>query len=130
MIPYDDLVIALQSWRAKHGLPVAQMSQMSGALVLPSMQGQAPIAAPRSMPPAAPGSGRTAPPPLAHDDALDVDGALIEEANYETEGDFAMAFTGSIEESSTPSSPEHESGTEVGAPADQIPGHPRRSEDW
>lgn len=99
MIPYDDLVIALQTWRAKQGLPVAQLS---GALT-PPPQVAPPIAAaaPRSAPPVAPpGRGyTTAPPPLAApDDAegLDVDdSALLEEAAYEPEGgDFAVGFGG------------------------------------
>ena len=52
MIPYEDLVIALQTWRAKQGLPVAQLS---GALTPPPV-----VAAPSS--PSAP-SGPPAPPP-------------------------------------------------------------------
>lgn len=91
MIPYEELVIALQTWRAKQGLPVAQMS---GQLTPPPVAQVAPPPAPRA-----------APPPLAapvheeletHEetaDSLDVDGALIEEAQYENEGDdYAMAF--------------------------------------
>ena len=136
MIPYDDLVIALQTWRAKQGLPVAQMS---GSLTPPPMQAQAPAAAPRAQPPAAPGSGRTtaigpAPldPPLTHDESLDVDGALIEEeATYEAEGDdFAMAFGNATQGESTPGA-EHtldEGGTEAGAPTGRR--NPGTTNDW
>jgi hypothetical protein len=99
MIPYEELVIALQTWRAKQGLPVGQLS---GALMPPPV-----VAAPRSAPPMAPPStGRTGPqqaflgnvstpPPLAAaEEPLDVDeSALIEEAHYENEGDdFGIAF--------------------------------------
>jgi hypothetical protein len=65
MIPYDDLVGALQNWRAKQGLPVA------GLAVAPT-----------------PGSGRTAAPPpapepaYAVDESLEVDEALVEEHDY------------------------------------------------
>jgi hypothetical protein len=98
MIPYEELVIALQTWRAKQGLPVGQLS---GALTPP------PVAPQRSGPPMAPPStGRTGPqqaflgnvstpPPLAPvEESLDVDeSALIEEAHYEPEGDdFGIAF--------------------------------------
>lgn len=107
MIPYDDLVIALQTWRAKQGLPVAQLS---GALTppppveQPAFVAAAPAGFPqRAAPPAAPlarnqgflGNVATPPPLAANDDSLDdVDAsALIEESHYEPEGDdFAMAF--------------------------------------
>jgi hypothetical protein len=53
MIPYDDLVIALQAWRAKKGLPI---SQNSGSLVPPQAAAPAPASSPGS------GPGRAAPP--------------------------------------------------------------------
>ena len=144
MIPYDDLVIALQSWRAKQGLPVAQMS---ASLTPPPMQAQAPQAspAPRAMPPAAPGSGRmgsVGSPALevspTHDEALDVDGALIEEAHYENEGDdFAMAFSGATEHGESTAigrgPADHtldEGGTEVASPTGRLAPNPGRNEDW
>ncbi len=102
MIPYDDLVIALTTWRARQGLPVGQLS---GALTPPPGMVAAPVVHAGSG--ALSGSGRTAPPQRtsgsrpnvpppgprdphdgphdgpydgAHDDALDVDdAALIEE---------------------------------------------------
>ena len=97
MIPYDDLVVALQTWRARQGLPVAQLS---GSLTPPP---PAPAPAPAPMkagPPSAP-PGRATPPPLAavepaHD--LEEDASLLEEAHYENEGDdFALAFNASHE---------------------------------
>lgn len=109
MIPYEELVVALQTWRAKQGLPVGQLS---GALTPPPMMA-APVVAPtpgsgpqRSGPPVAPprsGStgpqqafgGNVAPPPLAApEESLDVDeGALIEEAQFDAEGeDFEQQF--------------------------------------
>jgi len=101
MIPYEELVVALQTWRAKQGLPVGQLS---GALTPP------PVVAPppqRAGPPVAPpGKGSTGPqqaflgnvatpPPLAApEESLDVDDeSLIEEGQFGTEGgDFQMAF--------------------------------------
>ena len=62
------------------------------------------------------------PPPLAvetHEDSLDVDGALIEEAHYENEGDdFAMAFgqSGAEEAPERPTEANIEEGTEVASP--------------
>jgi len=125
MIPYDDLVAALTSWRARQGLPVA-----SGALPVPGsgptsipnspgsgpvsggmrMAGSGPTAKPgsgpqRATPPMAPPKGGGyQPPPLATpdtaEDSLDVDDeALLEEAHYENEGaDFALGFDGSVEQ--------------------------------
>src|SRR5690606_9446428 len=53
MIPYDDLVIALATWRARQGLPVAQLS---GSLTPPPpVPDEAPV--PRSSPPAPPRPG-------------------------------------------------------------------------
>ena len=98
MIPYDELVIALQTWRAKQGLPVAQLS---GALTPPPAVKAPAMAAPgRTAPPSAPPKGGffgnvATPPPLdAPDDGLDVEeAALLEEASYDNEGgDFVTAF--------------------------------------
>lgn len=82
MIPYDDLVAALQNWRLRQGLTVAQTA-------LPVAAPVAAAAAPR----ATPRNGPPTPPRSAHED-LDVDDAsLLEEAHYEPEhDDFAMAF--------------------------------------
>lgn len=90
MIPYEELVIALQSWRAKQGLPVGQLS----AVAMPP-PASAPMTPQRSGPPAAPPkSGSTGPQqafgnvatpePLAAAEELDVeDAALLEEAQYD-----------------------------------------------
>lgn len=132
MIPYEDLVIALQTWRAKQGLPVAQMS---GQLTPPPVAPKAPPGPPGR--PAQPFLGNVStPPPLApagetHEDSLDVDGALIEEAQYENEGgDFAMAFgEAGVSEDEAPERPTEaniEEGTEVASPG----GRRGRGEDW
>ncbi|MEO8703863.1 MAG: hypothetical protein ABI867_27680 [Kofleriaceae bacterium] len=108
MIPYDDLVIALATWRAKQGLPVAQLSGSVAAgppaaappAYEPPVRAPTPSPTPRTAPPAPPSRSFAAtPPPLApadtHDDPVEVDEteALIEESHYENEGDdFAMAF--------------------------------------
>ncbi len=120
MIPYDDLVAALTSWRARQGLPVSTVGGVpssgpipgsgpvmagSGPVMAgsgPVMAGSGPVAKPgsgpqRAAPPMAPPKGGYQPPPLASpdtaDDSLDVDDeALLEEAQYETEGDFALNF--------------------------------------
>lgn len=125
MIPYEDLVIALQTWRARQGLPVAQMS---GQLTPP------PIASAPPAPPQAFLGNVSTPPPLApagetHEESLDVDGALIEETHYENEGDdFAMAFgsAGSEEAPERPTEANIEEGTEVASPG----GRRGRGEDW
>ncbi len=97
MIPYDDLVAALASWRARQGLPTGQLA------------GQPPAPAPAPKPTPAPSfaAARPAAPPTrptpassrpaavvvepAHEDSVDVDeSSLLEEASYE--GDFAMSF--------------------------------------
>lgn len=153
MIPYEDLVIALQTWRAKQGLPVAQLS---GALTPPppamASPGYAPMTTPPAPPPKAQGFlGNVAtPPPLAAppEDSMDVDdAALLEETHYENEGDdFAMAFGAAgappvaDEEDSTsighqppplgrPSEMTLDEGTEV-APPDGKPRTPNRNDDW
>jgi hypothetical protein len=115
MIPYDDLVIALATWRGRQGLPV---SSLSGALQPPGFaQAAAPrAAAPAFSPPAAaarpvpvaPPARQPAPPPAAAappappplapppEDSLDLDAEPheeLDESAYENEGnDFAMAF--------------------------------------
>ncbi len=91
MIPYDDLVAALQTWRVRQGLSIAQTALPVAAPAQAAAPRSQPPAAPRGAPPAPPrGSG---PPPLEHSE-LDVDdSALLEEAHYDNDGDdFAMAF--------------------------------------
>ena len=118
MIPYDDLVVALQTWRARQGLPVAQMS---GIMTPPPPVVTAPAAVPRTNPPAPPKAA--VPPPLAPVDTRDedVDASLLEEAHYENEGDdFAMAFGAAINETE-----EESESTSIGTPPP--PGAPRDS---
>ena len=82
MIPYEELVIALQTWRAKQGLPVGMLS--TAAVPPPASP---PMATQRSGPPVAPPkSGSTGPQQALDvaDDSLDVDdSALLEEAQYD-----------------------------------------------
>ncbi len=135
MIPYEELVIALQTWRAKQGLPVGQLS---GALIPPpAPPAPAPVAA-RTAPPVAPpkssGSGPTAaPPPLAPvEDSLDVaDDSLIEESHYENEGDdFAMNFGAQAQEGeSTMIGEAPERPTEMTLD-EHAPASRGRNEDW
>jgi hypothetical protein len=87
MIPYDDLVVALATWRARQGLPVATLS---GALTPPpaAVVPPGPKSAPRAVPPAPPAASA----PLASDEEID-GSSLLDEQHYENEGnDFAMAF--------------------------------------
>lgn len=139
MIPYEDLVIALQTWRAKQGLPVAQLS---GALTPPP-------AAPAQRPPAQafpPGISTPTPlpPPMASaDDHLDVDdAALLEESSYDNEGgDFAMNFGGHDDSSTAIGQPPpgpigrpsdttlDEGGTDVASPGAPLRGN-NRNDDW
>ncbi len=119
MIPYDDLVVALQTWRARQGLPVAQLSGMM--VPPPAVAAPEPVLVPRTNPPAPPKAAPTAgmaavPPPLApvetRDDEVD-DSSLIEEAHYENEGDdFAMAFSAAANEGAE----EVDESTAIGTP--------------
>ena len=102
MIPYDDLVAQLQSWRARQGLPVAAShtgsAPVPAAAIITPGSGPRTAPPPRTNPPAPPGGARQpmplAAPEVTGDDHLDVeDAALIDEQHYETEGDdFAMSF--------------------------------------
>ncbi|CAN5760693.1 hypothetical protein BH11MYX3_BH11MYX3_48360 [soil metagenome] len=144
MIPYEDLVIALQTWRAKQGLPVGQLS---GALMPPAALTATSMSpsGPPSPPPKQAFLGNVAtPPPLDApiEDPLDVDDAsLIEEAHYENEGDdFAMNFAGQgqhLNEDATaiggsptprPSDNTLDDGTEVAPAAGTTPRNTR--DDW
>jgi hypothetical protein len=109
MIPYDDLVLALQEWRALKGLPVAQLS---GALTPPPVIAAPPKAAPpRPAAPAAPAppsksapqQRAAAPPPprgqrqavQALDETIDEDSLLDDSehlAAHDDGGNFAMQF--------------------------------------
>lgn len=106
MIPYDDLVAALQAWRARQGLPVNAIGgQGSGPTPQPA---SGPHAQSGSGPNAKPGSGpnRGAPPspppsssrpgmPIAAVEELEVADEILDEEAYEAEGgDFAVGFGG------------------------------------
>ena len=97
MIPYEELVVALQTWRAKQGLPVGQLLGATTTTMAPPRSGP-PVAPPKSGstgPQQAFGGNVAAPPPLAApEESLDVDeSALIEEAHFDTEGeDFEQQF--------------------------------------
>lgn len=141
MIPYEDLVIALQTWRAKQGLPVAQLS---GALTPPPGAATAPAQRPpmQAFPP-----GISTPTPLPEpmgsaDDPMDVDdAALLEESHYDNEGgDFGMSFGGHDDSSTSigqpppapigrPSDTTLDEGTEVASPGGKLRGN-NRNDDW
>jgi hypothetical protein len=62
MIPYDDLVAALQAWRARQGLPVSTQQRAESVALANTSNGQPPVAAqssrPGTPPPAPPPSGK------------------------------------------------------------------------
>ena len=100
MISYDDLVAALQAWRARQGLPVEQSTTGPTASSGPRTVAPPPPA-PRTNPPAPPPMGARSPMPLqapeeTHEDIGEheiEEHAMIDEAQYENEGDdFAMSF--------------------------------------
>jgi hypothetical protein len=146
MIPYDDLVVALTTWRARQGLPVAAGAAAAAAAHVPAPKATTPGTGPRTAPPAPPSRGSsTIPPPLAavdtQDDPMDVDSAALLEEHFENEGDdFAMAFDartqGAHEAEATaigmaPSPPNRDSfgGTTDPGEPDDVP--PRRGhDDW
>jgi hypothetical protein len=83
MIPYDDLVDALNTWRARQGLPVAVTAP------------RAPVPSPaRSAPPVAPprASSPIAAGPISSDDFDE--GALIEDAPYDAGDDYVLPLGG------------------------------------
>jgi hypothetical protein len=108
MIPYDDLVAALASWRSRQGLPTGLIAGGASPGQAPPGAAAAPGTAagrsgPTAAPPgaaAAPGSSRAAPGaarPAAvvidatHEDSLDVDeAALLEESSFDS--DFGVTF--------------------------------------
>jgi len=96
MIPYDDLVVALATWRARQGLPVVQVA---GATPRPA---RAPTPAPapaRRGPPQAPPRSATPPAPVAGE-LEDFDGdALVEDSPYDPAGeDYVVSLVGSVEQ--------------------------------
>jgi len=102
MIPYDDLVAALQAWRVKQGLPVGELNSVS---LTPAMATSAPVVTARTAPPAPP--PRASPMPLAPAEySMEVEDAAMLEDHYENEGnDFAMSFQPEEAESTALGSP-------------------------
>ena len=137
MIPYDDLVIALQTWRAKQGLPVAQMS---GALT-PPPAAEATRPPMQAFPPGI-STPTPLPPPMATaDEHLDVDDAALLDEHYEGEGgDFSMNFGGHDDSSTAIGQPPpapigrpsemtmDEGGTEVASPGAKL--RTTNRDDW
>jgi len=93
MIPYDDLVAALQAWRARQGLPVAEGVALPGSASGPRIAAAAPPP-PRTNPPAPPASKMPMPLAAPEDSHEEIEEhALIEDSHYENEGDdFALSF--------------------------------------
>ena len=89
MIPYDDLVAALASWRARQGLPTAQLAGAPAPAPKAAVPTTAPAA--KSGATAKPAAGgakpaRAASPAFGHEESLDVDDpSLIEEASYDSD---------------------------------------------
>jgi hypothetical protein len=120
MIPYDDLVVALATWRARQGLPIAQLTGTSAA---------PPPPAARAAPPSAPPRTTTAPHPQVAAEVNELEerevsvGTLIEDGRYDpTDDEFSMALGVLAVESSGP--------TAIGGapePSAQIP-VPRRGQ--
>ncbi len=135
MIPYDELVVALQTWRARQGLPVAQLS---GALTPPPVVAPPVVARPAATPPSGPARaappappGRPAPPPLvAHseetiDEASLLDDAAIDEplaahideSHYGNDGDnFSIPFDAAGAAALDPPTIEGDESTSISTP--------------
>jgi hypothetical protein len=139
MIPYDDLVVALAAWRAKQGLPVAQLA---GAPPPPPPPARAPAPPPpaartappraRTAPPAAPAPARTTAtampvPPVANEvqDFDEAEGGLVEEGHYDAGDDFAVPFGSAAFD---PSNEATAIGGAPSAPTDAKRG--KRNPDW
>jgi hypothetical protein len=85
MIPFEDLVAALDSWRARNGMPVGTTDVVSSPRPVVAT---APVyVAPRPVSPVA--------MPSTESDVMSIDDAEVEDEMYENEGDdFAMSFGG------------------------------------
>jgi hypothetical protein len=96
MIPYDDLVAALTTWRARQGLPVAR-SAAAASSPSPQPPGrQHPAPAVSDRPPPARSTA-----PLASELGDFEDSALVEDPSYEAVGeDYVMQL--GIEQSAEP----------------------------
>jgi hypothetical protein len=112
MIPYDDLVAALSSWRARQGLPTGQLSGATAA-AKPAVAAAPAASAARSstMPGAAAAPATRVPVRAASEPAMDVDeDSFVEEASFDREIDNAFGSDNlgeatAIGSAPTPSSP-------------------------
>jgi len=117
MIPYDDLVAALQAWRARQGLPTSATAPAPGSGPTPVATAPTPGSGPRpgvprSNPPAPP-PGRTPMPLAAPEESIDEHMEVLDEQHYENEGDdFAMSFGGGGQH-------DDDSSTQIGGPPDR-----------
>jgi hypothetical protein len=121
MIPYDDLVVALAAWRARQGLPVAQLAVTPPpAPPRPPAQAAARATAPRAAPP---------PPPPASSSQDDFDdGGLVEDGQYASAGDdYVVPLGGDMVEQAGES-------TAIGAapepPSEGLTKRGKRNPDW
>jgi len=96
MIPYDDLVAALATWRARQGLPVVRTGNATPATPTPTA---APPPRVVTVPAAAP-AARQAPPrgaqhlPPPIESGLDDfdDSALLEDGSYDSGEDYVLSL--------------------------------------
>jgi len=131
MIPYDDLVAALQNWRAKQGLPVSTLGAAPSAPAPAAPMAKSPSGPKTPPPPRA--KGGSIPPPLQNVDTVEeVEEHEIDESSYENEGDdFAMGFANkdSATEIGSPPSRDSVQTDPVGAYPPSRPGSKRKPED-
>jgi len=121
MIPYDDLVAALATWRTRQGLPVVRTGNATPAA--PSPVAPAPqrvVAAPAPAPRPAPPRAVQLPPPIESGlDDFD-DGALLEDGSYDSGEDYVLSLGAAGDPNAEP--------TAIGgAPT---PGRGKRGNDW
>jgi hypothetical protein len=127
MIPYDDLVVALSSWRARQGLPVVQTA---GAVPAPLRPPTTPAA--RAAPPHAPprATGPAAVPAIAPE-LQDFDGeALIEESPYDANGDDYVVQLAAVQIDPLGESTAVGDASEVVTEGLLIPKRGKRNPDW
>jgi hypothetical protein len=92
MIPYDDLEVALATWRARQGLPGAQLAS---AAPTPPPRAPAPPPAARMAAPSGPPRAAAPPPAQLSPELQDFDvseGALIEDGHDEGGDDYVVPF--------------------------------------
>src|SRR5262245_13922566 len=104
MIPYDDLVAALQAWRVKQGLPVGELNAVSLTPAMATSFASTTSPGARTAPPAPP--PRASPMPLAPAEEMEVEDAAMLEDHYDNEGsDYALSFQQEDGESTSLGSP-------------------------